>query len=239
MLAIFRSMTVSLDFSPRSASFTTVQQAPQTSEEEEERYRSRPSDLIRLWLDLRSLSEHLRGPLLEKTVLPALGEEDLSEHQAQVIRAGMEEGCAGLDTRLDSLSDLVVRHVAGRCLPYLRQVSDIPRLYRRTNRGVPSRPCAYVSTAMAPAADFRREQAALCGGEETVVAEAVRGWMVRVFQSVAAQFLANVSEVLAAVQKMEESLRRLKRVSRSKVYSYQGWKFHQKLPLASSLALIV
>ncbi len=97
--------------------------------------------------------------------------------------------------------------MSGRCLPYLRQVSDIPRLYRRTNREVPSRPCAYVAALLAPVAAFRQEHLSLCGEE------ALRPWLVDVFNAVAAQFLANVSEVLAAVQKMEESLRRLKRVS--------------------------
>ena len=111
---------------------------------------------------------------------------------------------------MTSLSSLVVSHVSGRCLPYLRQVSDIPRLYRRTNREVPSRACAYVSALLSPAASFRQEQLPVCG--EAVLAP----WMVSVFEAVAAQFLANVSDVLAAVQKMEESLKRLKRVRDSK-----------------------
>ncbi len=189
----------------RSASLVNAQQHGEAAEDSQEKYSSRPADLIKLWLDVKSFAEHLDQTVLPRIILPML-EQDLTEQQQEVVKAAFEEGCEQLRSNLPNISSLMVDHVTEQCLPTLKQVSDIPRLYRRTNREVPSRPCAYVSATLSPVSAFRKEHLELCGED------VVRPWTVQVFNRVAVQFLANVSEVLAAVQKMEESLKRLKRV---------------------------
>ena len=104
---------------------------------------------------------------------------------------------------------MIVKTITEKCLPYLRQVSDIPRLYRRTNRDIPSKPCTYLTTLLVPITSFRSDHSSVQSSHQ---------WMVSIFNTITAQYLSNVSEVLAAVQKMEESLRRLKRVRDTKTF---------------------
>ncbi len=84
----------------RSASFTLAQQQmaeaaeAEKKKKEEERYRSRPAELIRLWLDVRDLAEHLQGTEMRETILPRLGE--MTESQVGVVTGAMEEGCERL-----------------------------------------------------------------------------------------------------------------------------------------------
>lgn len=42
------------------------------------------------------------------------------------------------------MTEETVKEILKPCLTHLKQVSDIPRLFRRTNREVPNKCCAYV-----------------------------------------------------------------------------------------------
>lgn len=44
-----------------------------------------------------------------------------------------------------------------QCVTYLKQVSDIPRLFRRTKRDVPTKPCPYVKSAIVPLVNFHAD----------------------------------------------------------------------------------
>lgn len=44
----------------------------------------------------------------------------------------------------------VVDIIKEKNVPVIRQVTDIPRLYRRTNRDMPTQPCSYVASLMTP-----------------------------------------------------------------------------------------
>ncbi len=94
--------------------------------------------------------------------------------------------------------------VMDRFLRMYIQVSDIPRLYRRTNRDLPSKPCNYVISMLAPITSFKRDHQTAASEVDTILHTCLQG----VFRRLSAQYLSNVSDVLAAVQKMEESLRR-------------------------------
>ena len=52
-------------------------------------------------------------------------------------------------SRHPDVSQYILGEVSGDSLAQLRQVSDIPRLYRRTNRDRPSKPCGYVTQVLA------------------------------------------------------------------------------------------
>lgn len=52
-------------------------------------------------------------------------------------------------------TEKIVNELIMHCVIYLKQVSDIPRLYRRTNREVPIKPCAYVKNALSFLTSFR------------------------------------------------------------------------------------
>ena len=114
-----------------------------------------------------------------------------------------------------SLTELIVKTVVSKSTPHLKSVSDIPRLYRRTNREIPSKPCPYVVSTILPVQEFFTKNSICDKGR-------LHEWSIQILSAVADDFLIIVSEVLAAVQKMEESLRRLKRVRDSKAGGAAG-----------------
>uniref|UniRef100_A0A182XWN0 Conserved oligomeric Golgi complex subunit 2 n=1 Tax=Anopheles stephensi TaxID=30069 RepID=A0A182XWN0_ANOST len=106
--------------------------------------------------------------------------------------------------RRSQLQRLIVQELITASIPQLRQVSDIPRLYRKTNRDVPSRCCSYVEQVLAPTDTFRKNYDSMIGDE------AMRDFLTGVYNHVTVQYYQMIDEVLTSVQKTEESLRRLK-----------------------------
>uniref|UniRef100_A0A182Q215 Conserved oligomeric Golgi complex subunit 2 n=1 Tax=Anopheles farauti TaxID=69004 RepID=A0A182Q215_9DIPT len=102
------------------------------------------------------------------------------------------------------LQRLIVQQLIAVSLPPLRQVSDIPRLYRKTNRDVPNRCCPYVEQMLTPTDTFRRSYDSMIVGDE------MRSFLIGVYSHVTVQYYQVIDEVLTSVQKTEESLRRLK-----------------------------
>ena len=174
----------------------------------EETYKTRPSDLIRLWIDLEDLASRLETDLCDNVILKAFPR--LSVERADLLRGAVVEGSARLRGQQAPLTALIVEHISGKCKAQLKQVSDIPRLYRRTNKELPTKPCAYMTAVLSPLDAFFQEHRPLLDGG--LGADGLRDWLAKIFGAVAGTYLENVSEVLAAVQKMEESLKRLKRV---------------------------
>ncbi|XP_001849724.2 conserved oligomeric Golgi complex subunit 2 [Culex quinquefasciatus] len=111
---------------------------------------------------------------------------------------------SSLTTKLNRLQTLVVQELVQAAIPHLKQVSDIPRLYRKTGREVPSRCCQYMEQMVAPVGTFRERYAELIG------AERLKEFLAGVYASLTLNYYQAVDEVLVSVQKTEESLRRLK-----------------------------
>lgn len=64
------------------------------------------------------------------------------------------ETSRNLANLLPSITKEIVHELSGQCVTHLKQVSDIPRLFRRTKRDVPTKPCPYVKSAMVPLNNF-------------------------------------------------------------------------------------
>ena len=87
--------------------------------------------------------------------------------------------------------------------PAVRQVNDVPRKYRKTNREVPSKASPYVAAMLDPLKGFTAKDLK----EEAVGREIVK----RVLTQISLAYLRHTGDVLTSVQKMEESLKRLKK----------------------------
>uniref|UniRef100_A0A182JY38 Conserved oligomeric Golgi complex subunit 2 n=1 Tax=Anopheles christyi TaxID=43041 RepID=A0A182JY38_9DIPT len=170
------------------------QETASASEVETERIRF----LVALYSDLRNIE--LKIPSIVNLVVEK-SPPGVSRSELEVIVG--ESGSAFGERRLQ-LQQLIVRELIAASLPQLRQVSDIPRLYRKTNRDVPSRCCAYVEQLLAPVDSFRKNYDSMIG------VDAMRDFQIGVFNPVTVQFYQVIDEVLTSVQKTEESLRRLK-----------------------------
>lgn len=83
----------------------------------------------------------------------------------------------------------------------VKQISDIPRLYRRTNRDIPKMPSAFVATMLKPVLNCRASTSGYWDSE----------WSAQMAQGMAEAFLVTTRDVLDSVRKMEDSLRRLKK----------------------------
>lgn len=100
---------------------------------------------------------------------------------------------------------MVTEDIVKQCSGYLTQVNDIPRLYRRTNKEVPTKPSAYLTGVMKPLSRFCDEYASSLSVQQK------EEFLSQVFVALAQQFCEITSEVLVSTKKMEESLRRLKK----------------------------
>uniref|UniRef100_A0A2M3Z4R6 Conserved oligomeric Golgi complex subunit 2 n=1 Tax=Anopheles braziliensis TaxID=58242 RepID=A0A2M3Z4R6_9DIPT len=120
---------------------------------------------------------------------------------------------------------IVQELIASSLLP-LKQASDIPRLYRKTNRELPSRCCPYVEQVLTPTDTFKRSYASM------IVADAMREFLCGVYSHVTVQYYQVIDEVITSVQKTEESLRRLKNLRDRNTGGATGGQ----LPVAGSTA---
>ena len=160
--------------------------------------------LVFMFLDINDLSKHIETTFFNDTVLPMLS--DLDEEMKQNLQLSLAEGCNSVLQHLKTVSSSIVQNISSKCLPHLNSVHDIQRLYRRTNRQVPSKPCPYITSVMLPIQQFFTETSSICPRD------ILHNWAIDILSTVANEYLSVVSETLAAVQKMEESLKRLKKV---------------------------
>lgn len=71
--------------------------------------------------------------LLEAYILPALEPE---ESQRSLLQSGITESCDLIRAQLHKIQSLVTADIVAHVSGLTKQVSDIPRLYRRTNKEV-------------------------------------------------------------------------------------------------------
>nr|CAD7438945.1 unnamed protein product [Timema bartmani] len=147
--------------------------------------------LVYLHADIESFADKLKHfPAMTSTRL----DDSIEESKQQLL------------SRLPIVTQFILGEVSNQSLSQLRQVNDIPRLFRRTNRDIPTKPCLYVAAILAPPLSFHKAY------REVVGAAQLQRWLTLIFSAITQQFYSSVNDVLTSVQKTEESLRRLKKV---------------------------
>ena len=160
--------------------------------------------LVSLFMDIVEICKHINGQFFDDIVLPMVN--DLEDTMKQNIKHMFSESCDSILLQRPALTAVIVEDIASKSIPHLKSVNDIQRLYRRTNRQVPSKPCPYIVSVLLPIQEFYTKTSSICAND------ILQNWSVHILRLVADEYLGAVSETLAAVQKMEESLRRLKKV---------------------------
>ena len=153
--------------------------------------------LILVYLDVDTL---LKQDFLDLLLPSTLS---LTDAAKELFEKSLAETKTSFEERLKALEKIITDRVAKQSSGFLRQVSDIPRLYRRTNREIPSKPCTYLVSLLDPIENFAKQN------EKNPF---LSKWLDLIFAQVSAQFLAQVRDILESVQKMEESLKRLRSV---------------------------
>jgi len=115
--------------------------------------------LILIHQDVLSLADFVRSSdFADDTVGSVLSESGHGTGpDPEDLRRCLEDSCQALEQSMSQIDTVITGQVAEKCLPALKQVADIPRLYRRTNRELPSKALAYVHELLQPIQDFNRQ----------------------------------------------------------------------------------
>uniref|UniRef100_A0A8C5N6N1 Conserved oligomeric Golgi complex subunit 2 n=1 Tax=Gouania willdenowi TaxID=441366 RepID=A0A8C5N6N1_GOUWI len=111
---------------------------------------------------------------------------------------------ACLSSSVPTLNNRMTQHLTERCCRFLKSASEVPRLYRRTNKDLPVRASAYMDNALRPLHQLLTDSSGL------VASGTAQEWLRVTLCDCTQKYFETISEVLSSVRKMEESLKRLK-----------------------------
>lgn len=74
--------------------------------------------------------------------------------QLSLIEKSFDESRKMLTERLESIEKQWSEEIIAQTSGWTKQVADIPRLYRKTNRDAPTKPCNYVEQILKPTKTF-------------------------------------------------------------------------------------
>ena len=152
--------------------------------------------------DMENLCERVSN-IFEDIIKPRIC--SLGFDNVDSLLGNIKESSDQIKSELPQFQNYIVQEVCCQCAVHLKQVNDIPRLYRRTNREVPSKPSQYIQNVCKPLTH-------LLENNGSVLSENMKKDLLRnIFSSLAEQYFSSTSDVLTSVKKMEESLKRLKK----------------------------
>uniref|UniRef100_A0A336MWJ2 Conserved oligomeric Golgi complex subunit 2 n=1 Tax=Culicoides sonorensis TaxID=179676 RepID=A0A336MWJ2_CULSO len=161
---------------------------------------SQSTYLMMIYLDIVTLMKEF--PKILETIVKKASKPFVT--QRQLLENCFNESKKSLCTRLTQIELKVAQDLIANSAPYLKQVNDIPRLYRKTNREIPTKNCAYVDHTLAATKEFHEKY------NKSIGMEKVSQFLINIFTELTDQYYNAITEVLTSVQKTEESLRRLK-----------------------------
>ncbi|XP_077290778.1 conserved oligomeric Golgi complex subunit 2 [Arctopsyche grandis] len=156
--------------------------------------------LVSLYSDIRKLVDNL--PSLLEIIKMRLQPMPKPE----ILDKCLLDSKICLETRLPQIQKIVVVQLSAESIVHLKQLNDIPRLFRKTNRDIPTKPCTYVNALMKCPIDFYNLYLNAIGKDQVIL------WLEDIFSIITTQYYIAVDDVLTSVQKTEDSLRRLKQI---------------------------
>ncbi|KAM5163878.1 conserved oligomeric Golgi complex subunit 2 [Mantella aurantiaca] len=126
-----------------------------------------------------------------------------------VIKGALEDIFTSLSASLLVINNRISVNLSESCLVYLKNTLEVPRLYRRTNKDVPTRPSFYIENAFKPLFVLQNEY-------ENILKQTSKAkWLKGALSECAHKYYETVSDVLSSVKKMEDSLKRLKQARKT------------------------
>ncbi|XP_057592177.1 conserved oligomeric Golgi complex subunit 2 isoform X2 [Hippopotamus amphibius kiboko] len=162
------------------------------------------TQLVYMVSDLHRLQEQL--PELLATIKPKL--EVIGFKNFSSISA-LEDSRLSLSACVPALSDRITQDLSESCFSHLKSALEVPRLYRRTNKEVPTTASSYVDSALKPLYQLQS------GHKDKVRQAMIQQWVAGALSESTHKYYETVSDVLNSVRKMEESLKRLKQARRT------------------------
>ncbi|KAM9212829.1 conserved oligomeric Golgi complex subunit 2 isoform 2-T2 [Dugong dugon] len=161
--------------------------------------------LVYVVADLDKLQEQL--PELLETIKPKL--EMIGFKNFSSISAALEDSQLSLSACMPSLSKKIIQDLSDSCFGYLKSALEVPRLYRRTNKEVPTKASSYVDSALKPFYQLQSEH------KDKLKPAIIQQWLEGALSESTHKYYETVSDVLNSVKKMEESLKRLKQARKT------------------------
>uniref|UniRef100_A0AAQ6A7B8 Conserved oligomeric Golgi complex subunit 2 n=1 Tax=Amphiprion ocellaris TaxID=80972 RepID=A0AAQ6A7B8_AMPOC len=163
--------------------------------------------LVYIAADIQKLQEQPFGFLLS---LPDFGTKGLRPFVSVHLQAlssmldALADSKACLTSSIPTLNTRMTQHLTERSCRFLKSASEVPRLYRRTNKDLPVRASAYMDNALRPLHQLLTDSTGL------VTPSTAQEWLRVALSECTQKYYETISEVLSSVRKMEESLKRLK-----------------------------
>uniref|UniRef100_A0A8P4KBE1 Conserved oligomeric Golgi complex subunit 2 n=1 Tax=Dicentrarchus labrax TaxID=13489 RepID=A0A8P4KBE1_DICLA len=156
--------------------------------------------LVYIAADIQKLQEQI--PELAEMVRQRL--EAIGFKNFAIVEDALSDSKACLSSGIPTLNTRMTQHLTDRCCRFLKSASEVPRLYRRTNKDLPVRASAYMDNALRPLHQLLTDSTGL------VTPSTALEWLRVALSDCTQRYYETISEVLSSVRKMEESLKRLK-----------------------------
>ena len=158
------------------------------------------SDIVHIFCD----TEHLIAAA--PTIITSGLKTVLADSGGLNLDLAVHSGVEVLSSVLPTLSAAISAHMVAGPAKMVKSVGDIPRMYRRTNRELPSKPCSYITNIVEELKSFHVSLKEKCS--LTILSS----WLGHGCNTILELYLVQVQDVLSNVTKMEESLKKLKKV---------------------------
>uniref|UniRef100_A0A672MUM9 Conserved oligomeric Golgi complex subunit 2 n=1 Tax=Sinocyclocheilus grahami TaxID=75366 RepID=A0A672MUM9_SINGR len=126
-----------------------------------------------------------------------------------IVSEALQDSSASLSSCIPTLNSRMTQHLTERSIRFLKNASEVPRLYRRTNKEVPTRASAYMENALQPLHQL------VTDSKKVVKDSIIQEWLRVTLSDCTHRYFETISDVLSSVRKMEESLKRLKQARKT------------------------
>ncbi|KAM4770949.1 conserved oligomeric Golgi complex subunit 2 [Rhinophrynus dorsalis] len=153
--------------------------------------------------------DKIKDQLPELIHIVKLKLEQIGFKNMSVISGALDDTFNLLSSHLVTINNKIVVDLSESCFAYLKSAQEVPRLYRRTNKEMPTRASSYVDNALKCLYHLQNEY-------KTVLKQSIRDvWLKGALSLCTPKYYDIVSDVLNSVTKMEESLKRLKQARKT------------------------
>ncbi|KAI1240767.1 hypothetical protein IHE44_0009210 [Lamprotornis superbus] len=163
------------------------------------------TQLIHVAADLDKLQDRIPDILdMIKPKLEMIGFKNIS-----CIAGALEDSKTSLSACVPTLNNKIIQDLSESSFAYLKSALEVPRLYRRTNKEVPTKASPYVDSALKAFYRLQNDYG------DTLKQPMIHQWLEGALSESTQKYYETVSDVLSSVKKMEESLKRLKQARRT------------------------
>uniref|UniRef100_A0A8D0EAE5 Conserved oligomeric Golgi complex subunit 2 n=1 Tax=Salvator merianae TaxID=96440 RepID=A0A8D0EAE5_SALMN len=164
-----------------------------------------PAQLVLVAADLDKFQDWL--PELLEIIKPKL--EAINFKNITCISGALEDSKESLFRCWPMLNSKIIQNLSDSCYSCLKSALEIPRLYRRTNKEIPTKALPYVDSAVKPFYQLQNEH------KDILKPTVIEQWLEGAVNGSTQKYFETVSDILNSVKKMEESLKRLKQARKT------------------------